>query len=651
MTTDGATSGSVRAASAALLLASALLVSFALIGPIASGDLFWHLEMGRWILEHRALPVDDPFSFTATQPAELQEYGSQVLFALAERAVGLGGLRHVGALLGVLLLLAAYRTALRRVDLPFAVALTAIFALLCAYKWELRPQLLSALILLRLVHVLFVRDRDDPSPGPRAWIECLVLGCVWVQLHAEALFAPILAATGLVGAVCAAIFERGTPRPLRRIGRWTACTAFALGGTFLSPLGAMPHLYAIHDRSKAQTFVEEWQPIWIPPGDARAFPLVPEFQVAVWVLALVAVLFLARRVPEFLTGTKGRSARIGWERFGLLCLCVLLAFTARRYFWLLWFPLVELAALVRARRGGETAALGALFVGALALVPMWRTQYVASSRVALRDGRFAETVDTKLFPVYAVDVVRGAELDGNLFHPYSWGGYLGYELGPANKVFVDGRTVMFADVIPVRQRAERDLDFARDVFAKESIDVVVFLRVVDHGDGPFLWKPPDAEREWVRVWIDELAVVWLRRSRTDALDRLEAWYAGEGVEFDRERGASEYAVLEARPDWLDSRAIVPGELRDQVRELLPATASGGRRAALAWYRLGDLAWRNAMERSARHAYVRALAALRGRLDADAEREALADYASRGNDRAFAALRKLVEAARDPEERP
>src|SRR5690606_11065811 len=114
-------------------------------GPIASGDLFWHLEMGRWILEHRALPVQDPFSFTATQPAELQEYGSQTLFALTERALGLGGLRHVGALLGVVVLLVAYRTALRRLDLPLAVAATAFFALLSAYKWELRPQLLSAL--------------------------------------------------------------------------------------------------------------------------------------------------------------------------------------------------------------------------------------------------------------------------------------------------------------------------------------------------------------------------------------------------------------------------------------------------------------------------------------------------------------------------
>jgi hypothetical protein len=28
------------------------------------GDVSWHIAAGRWIIEHRAVPVTDPFSFT-----------------------------------------------------------------------------------------------------------------------------------------------------------------------------------------------------------------------------------------------------------------------------------------------------------------------------------------------------------------------------------------------------------------------------------------------------------------------------------------------------------------------------------------------------------------------------------------------------------
>ena len=42
------------------LAPSLVLVVVALAGPIASGDLWWHLRTGQWILDHGALPDTDP---------------------------------------------------------------------------------------------------------------------------------------------------------------------------------------------------------------------------------------------------------------------------------------------------------------------------------------------------------------------------------------------------------------------------------------------------------------------------------------------------------------------------------------------------------------------------------------------------------------
>jgi len=44
------------------------LAAFALMAhtsrEVSDNDTWWHLETGRYMLEHRALPVPDPFAFT-----------------------------------------------------------------------------------------------------------------------------------------------------------------------------------------------------------------------------------------------------------------------------------------------------------------------------------------------------------------------------------------------------------------------------------------------------------------------------------------------------------------------------------------------------------------------------------------------------------
>src|SRR5438874_243562 len=34
--------------------------------PLADGDLWWHLNLGRWIVSHRALPAEDPLTYTVS---------------------------------------------------------------------------------------------------------------------------------------------------------------------------------------------------------------------------------------------------------------------------------------------------------------------------------------------------------------------------------------------------------------------------------------------------------------------------------------------------------------------------------------------------------------------------------------------------------
>ncbi len=49
------------------------------------------------------------------------------------------------------------------------------------------------------------------------------------------------------------------------------------------------------------------------------------------------------------------------------------------------------------------------------------------------------------YPVGGVKYLREAELAGNLFNTYHWGGYLAWVFYPDKRVFVDGRADVYGD--------------------------------------------------------------------------------------------------------------------------------------------------------------------------------------------------------------
>src|SRR5215216_5510942 len=83
----------------------AVVVPIALQAPVlnSDGDLARHLRHGRYMLEHGNIINADPFSFTRPgAPFVGFEYGSQLVYALAERV---GGLAAVAVLAGLIIAL------------------------------------------------------------------------------------------------------------------------------------------------------------------------------------------------------------------------------------------------------------------------------------------------------------------------------------------------------------------------------------------------------------------------------------------------------------------------------------------------------------------------------------------------------------------
>src|ERR1700747_1254532 len=108
-----------------VLLALALLVVLipAALIPISSYDYFGHLATGRWIAEHRALPLTDPFAIASDRTPWINgEWLFQIFLCVIRSPIAIDFLRalFVGAIFALVFFLAAKKS-----DWPVALALTA----------------------------------------------------------------------------------------------------------------------------------------------------------------------------------------------------------------------------------------------------------------------------------------------------------------------------------------------------------------------------------------------------------------------------------------------------------------------------------------------------------------------------------------------
>lgn len=578
-----------RLLAAAVLIPTVLAVLAATLGPITSGDLWWHLRTGEWILEHGQLPTTDPFSHTAGGTHwVLQEYGSQILFALTHRLAGFGGLKVLGALLSLAILAVVYGRARADVRPTWAAALTAAFALLFALKWELRPQLFSLLFFFWMERCLFPRGRSltakrFSTPPARRWLELGLLSMVWVQLHAEALFVPMITLAVFTGALIATLREGAG---WRHAGAWFAMAVCALLGTLASPLFAEPHIYALVGRGVPQQYIEEWFRPWVLPGDARFLPLtLGVFLTYVFALLVGGLFALRALLMRFSTSAKtlhpigdptsphGAQLRraVSWERLAFLAACLLFALSARRFFWLTWFPLLDATAwLLATRPKWRTAralpAAAAVGFGALLL----GTHYPTAAFRSFERGHAEAVVDSALFPRFAAEFVKHAGIEGKLYHPYEWGGYLGSLTG--QPVFIDGRTVLFEKIIQERWLAEHDPEQRQAIFEARGVEVIIFDHFVETSGGLRPWTPGGGS--WLLVWTDNLATVWVKRGSQNE-ERARTWWREHRVELDARDGITLADVNLGEPGMLEEFAMLPPEVLERLRASEKAPGSEG----------------------------------------------------------------------------
>lgn len=396
----------------------------------------WHLATGRYILETRAVPHHDVFSFTAAGRPWIDYYW---LFDLGAAALArLGGLPLFGA---ACLLVHALVPALlyRRIVRSGANPLAALAVMPVAYVVLLAPATARPL-LLTYVFVLILLDRLDDFHAGRCdwsalwWTPLLV--ALWCNLHGG--FAAGIALTAVYAGVAAfdGLVLRD-PAGRRRALVLTALTGAMLLATLANPYGIELPLDIVHHLRMESTrrFMEFQSPAFHQGGMA-----VTSFELLV--LALVATMALG---PVRFTRTE----------VGLAIVTLHWALVAQRNLNLFVFvaapmlargltPLIARLAPAASRRW---EAIGATQAG---LRSAWIHVPLASAVVLWLAGHgrmpYPTTLDDMQLTAGAARFVE-AHLDRfeRPFNTANLGGSLIYRFAPRVKVFVDDRTFVYGD--------------------------------------------------------------------------------------------------------------------------------------------------------------------------------------------------------------
>lgn len=386
---------------------------------VSDPDLWWHLETGQYIAEHKSVPHVDPFSYTrAGEPWVAHEWLSEVLLYQLQRTTGWGGLVVIFA---AILCAAFFLLYLRCGAAPYiAGAATLGAAWATAPVWGVRPQVLSLLLTSLWLLIL---ERSERNPKILWWT--LPLTLLWVNLHAGFALGLAVSALFLAGGWIESALGYAPPAPTQ-LRSAALVLLLDLLIVPLNPNGLQMFWYPIETlRSAAmQNYIAEWA----SPNFHQ-----PEY----WPFLLVVL---------------GTFAALSWcpHKLRLRDLLLLLVSLYAALCSIRVIPLFVLIAAPlisrrlpdwprRRSRPRRRSNAAYTLANGLILLAMAAFAGVHIFQVIQRQPQ----AEAQHFPARAVAFLQTHPPSGRIFNHYDWGGYLIWRLYPSTPVFIDGRADLY----------------------------------------------------------------------------------------------------------------------------------------------------------------------------------------------------------------
>ncbi|MBI2843764.1 MAG: hypothetical protein HYX78_10225 [Armatimonadetes bacterium] len=484
----------VSRAPAPVYLLLAVLLLGAMYGRNLSGDTWWHLKTGQWIVEHRALPFEDPFSYTARNPVILHEWGAEVI-QWAAYIISPSALAFMSVALISAAFMLAFRNALARSrHLLASFVVTAAGALAAAGVSEMRPQVFSFVFFAVFVLIL---QRFYERGGKIIWVLPPII-LIWVNLHAIFLMGLVLIAIETAIAVISPPeWAKASARPrLASAGPLAAVGVVSALLALINPNGTAPYVYPFHvlGHPAASSLTVEWKSPDFHTWTGRSL-------LALYAMAALGLASLRGRpaARDFVYVAAFGAASLISRRHGAL---FAIACAGPIAVWLS-SAIDEAASRLAERRldvlaGRASWGVLAVLVGVLFV---WRISDAKGK------APFDYMNTSEVFPSAACDFLEKVDIAGPMFNEYNVGGYLTWRLWPKHRVFVDSRQEPFFDGA-----------FEEWMYASSCAAPGIWQEIFERRGFNFAVLSPSTplasvlsdRTDWVRVFADDKALIFVR---------------------------------------------------------------------------------------------------------------------------------------------
>jgi hypothetical protein len=414
-------------------------------------DIWWHLKVGDWIVEHGAVPHSGIFSRTAAErPWVAYSWGYEVLLSRAYQWFSLMGLGLFGVLITVAIAYIQFWS-LRRLSGRFWVAWLLAACSLYTFLFVImpRPVFVSILFYMILLTLLLEVSRSGKTKI-LYWLPGMFL--VWANVHIQFVYG--LFVLGLFVACQAALrwAERinFTPAALSPPSLPLTPLVLIFGACVLATL-ISPYSYHLY------------QVVFLYSKAKYSYKIIRELQPLAWTANNQSVQLLL---------TAAGFYAVGWRKkldLFKLALMIAASFLAFRTLRDCWFVSTTAAAFIAdfpapesKRDRGES-----LTEGGLLLAVMASFLFVLSQNFKFNERSLDATVSSEL-PVDAVNYLRRNPLPGPLYNNLNWGGFLIWYM-PQFPVAIDGRNDLYGDELDrTFHEAEDGVEYKHDPYLLQS---------------------------------------------------------------------------------------------------------------------------------------------------------------------------------------
>ena len=439
-------------------------------------DTMWQITVGQWIIDHRAVPATDVYSFTMHGQSWIStQWLAQVMYAKAYELSGWSGpvVLAASAISATFALLTKFLS--RRLNESTTLVFVAAALALTVPHLLARPHVLALPVMVAWTGGLIAAADRRAAPS----FSLLPLMALWANLHGGFVFGLVLIAPIALDAVLGA--DAASRKSL--LLRWVAFGVAALAAGCCTPYGwdsllASQKILAL---GGALPLIMEWKP--------ADFGSLGAFEICL-LLGIGLALFRGVKLPPM--------------RIVLLLGLLHMAFSQGRAAEILALlaPLILAAPLARQIGGTDAANSNA--------APSARAGLFAGIAVALVAGTVAYASVHRFephmrgSPVAAVAELKKLNLT-RVFNDYDFGGYL---ISSGVAPFIDGRTELYGEKFFVDHNAASGLMEPDNLFRlldAYAIEATLMrtqsaaTKLLDHVDG------------WQKIYSDDIATIHLRK--------------------------------------------------------------------------------------------------------------------------------------------